>query len=76
MVSDSGQSDAANTVDSIRISNSLRQLNTAISPDPRQRNNLESRVNSLSRPWYLSVAQENLAASESLSAMPLMCRNP
>ncbi|NLX91833.1 MAG: hypothetical protein GXZ07_09680 [Firmicutes bacterium] len=68
VVSDSGQSDAANTVDSIRISNSLRQLNTAISRISRQRNNLESRVNSLKQTLeYLSVAQENLATSESLS---------
>lgn len=65
---DSGFKDASGAVDSIRISNSLKQLNAAISRISRQRNNLESRVNSLKQTLeYLSVAQENLAASESLS---------
>lgn len=65
---DSGFNDAYGTMDSIRISNSLRQLNAAISRISRQRDHLESRVNSLKQTLeYLSVAQENLAASESLS---------
>lgn len=55
-------------VDSLRVNNSLRQIDAAISRVSARRSELESKVNNLKQSLeYLSVARENLAASESLA---------
>jgi len=60
--------DTAAPVDSLQVNNSLRQLDAAISRVSARRSRLESKVNNLKQSLeYLSVARENMAASESLA---------